>query len=110
MCRFGKQEAAVRPLFRSLREEAPSVQVELDGEPMIAREQDSVASFLLRTVDPDRYRQSAVSGRPRAPLCMMGVCFECLVEIDGQKNRQGCLVRVRDGMRIRRHIPEGGRL
>jgi predicted molibdopterin-dependent oxidoreductase YjgC len=40
---------------------------------------------------------------------MMGVCFECLVEIDGQTNQQGCLVRVRDGMRIRRQVPEAGR-
>jgi hypothetical protein len=73
---------------------------------MTAREHDTVASLLLNTVDPDRYRQSPVSARRRAPLCMMGVCFECLVEIDGQTNQQGCLVQVRDGMRIRRQIPE----
>jgi predicted molibdopterin-dependent oxidoreductase YjgC len=33
---------------------------------------------------------------------MMGVCFECLMEIDGVPNRQACQVRVADGMRIRR--------
>jgi predicted molibdopterin-dependent oxidoreductase YjgC len=32
---------------------------------------------------------------------MMGVCFECLVEIDGVPNRQSCLIEVREGMRIR---------
>jgi predicted molibdopterin-dependent oxidoreductase YjgC len=31
---------------------------------------------------------------------MMGVCFECLVTIDGNNNRQGCLIEVREGMRI----------
>jgi D-hydroxyproline dehydrogenase subunit gamma len=31
---------------------------------------------------------------------MMGVCFECLVTIDGVGSRQACLARVRDGMRI----------
>jgi len=31
---------------------------------------------------------------------MMGVCFECLVTIDGVGNRQGCLVPVREGMRV----------
>jgi hypothetical protein len=31
---------------------------------------------------------------------MMGVCFECLVTIDGIGSRQGCLVPVTDGMRI----------
>jgi succinate dehydrogenase/fumarate reductase-like Fe-S protein len=47
-------------------------------------------------------RETAVSGGPRNPYCMMGVCFDCLVEIDGVPNRQGCMVAVRDGMRIRR--------
>ena len=31
---------------------------------------------------------------------MMGVCFDCLVTIDGVGNRQACLVRVREGMRV----------
>jgi D-hydroxyproline dehydrogenase subunit gamma len=33
---------------------------------------------------------------------MMGVCFECLVEIDGVPARQSCLIPVRDGMQINR--------
>ena len=33
---------------------------------------------------------------------MMGVCFDCLVEIDGEPNRQACLVQVREGMTVRR--------
>jgi hypothetical protein len=95
-----------RPLFRALHSEPRRIHLEFDGEPIAAREQETVASLLLGLVDPHHYRQSRVSAEPRAPLCMMGVCFECLVEIDGQTNQQGCLVRVRDGMRIRRQIPE----
>ncbi|MFY9237639.1 MAG: (2Fe-2S)-binding protein [Roseovarius sp.] len=38
----------------------------------------------------------------RAPYCMMGVCFDCLVEIDGAPNQQSCLATVREGMVIRR--------
>lgn len=104
-----KNAAARGPLFRPLRNGSGVVQVELDGETVVAREGDTVASFLLGVVDPGLYRRSAASGLPRAPLCMMGVCFECLVEVDGQPNQQGCLVRVRDGMRIRRQVPEEGR-
>ena len=33
---------------------------------------------------------------------MMGVCFDCLAEIDGVANRQSCMVAARPGMRIRR--------
>jgi D-hydroxyproline dehydrogenase subunit gamma len=47
-------------------------------------------------------RSSAVSGEPRAPYCMMGVCFECLMVIDGVASRQACLVPVQEGMRIER--------
>ena len=43
---------------------------------------------------------------------MMGACFECLLEIDGEPNRQGCMVPVRDGMTVRRmdgarHLEQG---
>ena len=43
-----------------------------------------------------------MSGAPRAPYCMMGVCFDCLMTIDGVASRQACLVPVREGMRIER--------
>jgi len=32
----------------------------------------------------------------------MGVCYDCLVTIDGQPNRQACMTPVRDGMRVER--------
>ena len=47
-------------------------------------------------------RETPVTGSPRAPLCLMGVCFDCLAEIDGVPNRQACMVPVAPGMRIAR--------
>ncbi|HJU15664.1 MAG TPA: (2Fe-2S)-binding protein [Stellaceae bacterium] len=47
-------------------------------------------------------RETPVSGAERGPYCMIGVCFDCLAEIDGVPNRQSCLVTVRPGMAIRR--------
>lgn len=43
-----------------------------------------------------------LNGEGRAPYCLMGVCFECLMEIDGTPNVQSCLVPVAEGMVIRR--------
>ena len=40
------------------------------------------------------------TGEPRAPLCLMGVCFDCLVEVDGRQNVQSCMVDVREGMNV----------
>ena len=74
-----------------------------------ARAGDTVAAALL-AAGLDHCRTTPVSGAPRAPYCMMGVCFECLVTIDGVGNRQGCLVPVREGMRDRdRSRQAGGR-
>ena len=47
-------------------------------------------------------RETPVAGVDRAPYCMMGVCFDCLAEIDGVPNRQSCMIAARPGMRIRR--------
>ena len=42
---------------------------------------------------------------------MMGVCFECLVTVDGEPNRQACLETVRGGMIVEPQAgaPEIGR-
>ena len=77
----------------------PAVRIFIEGEAYEARAGDSVAAALL-AAGRELCRTTAVTGAPRAPYCMMGVCFDCLVTIDGVGNRQGCLVTVRDGMRI----------
>lgn len=97
------------PLYRLLGDDPTGVVVDLDGKQLAAHPHETVASLMLRQIEPSQYGRSAVSGEPRAPLCMMGVCFECLVEIDGQKNQQACLLRVRSGMTIRRQFPHGAR-
>ncbi|MBL4917916.1 (2Fe-2S)-binding protein [Szabonella alba] len=80
---------------------ARSVQFSFDGMPVQAREGDSVAAALL-AAGIDRFRTTPKQGKPRLPYCMMGICFDCLLEIDGEANRQGCMVEVRDGMQVRR--------
>lgn len=69
------------------------------GRAVSARAGDSVAAALLRAgIGP--FRSSPVSGAPRMPFCMIGHCFECLVDIDDVPDQQACLRQVTDGMRI----------
>lgn len=68
------------------------------GKPISAQDSDTVASALLAAGIRSN-RDSIVSGQPRAPFCMMGSCFECLIEIDGVL-RQSCMTPVRDDMRV----------
>ena len=46
------------------------------------------------------YRRS-VTGEPRAPLCGMGICFECRVTIDGRAHCRSCQVVCQPGMEVR---------
>jgi len=85
---------------------APTVQIRFNDLPLTVPAGITVAAALLQA-GVQRFRASPVSGAPRAPYCMMGVCFECLVEIDGEPSRQSCLVNVREGMQVR--TQEGAR-
>ncbi len=100
-----------KPLFRVLpaavpAEAAATIQIWFNDQPLSVPGGRSVAAALL-AAGIQRFRATPVSGAPRAPYCMMGACFECLVEIDGMPSRQSCLVAVQDGMRI--HSQEGAR-
>ena len=84
---------------RSDGEARRPVTIFVEGTVVDAREGDTVSAALLAS-GLDVRRKTAVSGAPRLPFCMMGVCFDCLVTIDGVGNRQGCLVPVAEGMQV----------
>jgi predicted molibdopterin-dependent oxidoreductase YjgC len=73
----------------------------IDGRPHPARDGDTVAATLL-AAGMSACRTTPVTGSARGPFCMMGVCFDCLVVIDGHPNRQSCMTVAREGMRIER--------
>jgi len=79
---------------------AVPVTIYFEDQPIVAFEGDTVAAALL-AAGHTTTRTTPVSGAERGPFCMMGACFDCLVEIDGEPNRQGCMVDVREGMNIR---------
>lgn len=87
-------------MFQRLHEiDGDAVALTIDGRSVSARAGESVAAALL-AAGFDHCRTTPISGAPRAPYCMMGVCFDCLVTIDGVGNRQACLISVRAGMAI----------
>lgn len=89
-------------MFRQLTEAAsPSFDIYIDGVPVPACEGDTVAAVLLRT-PPHIARHSTINELPRAPFCLMGVCFDCLAVVDGESSVQTCLVKARPGMRVER--------
>jgi len=88
-------------MFRKLHEPERQLKVEIDGITVAAEPGESVAAVLLRQ-DEAWSRLSPISLAKRAPYCMMGVCFECLAEVDGVASVQTCLEEVCNKMRVRR--------
>jgi predicted molibdopterin-dependent oxidoreductase YjgC len=89
-------------MFRKLPDaSARTVTLSIDGIAVIAAPGETVAAALLRQPEPWS-RLTPVSQAPRAPYCMMGVCFDCLAIVDGVASVQTCLTPVRDGMRVER--------
>lgn len=71
----------------------------VNGKSMDAYQGETVFSALIAN-GIKRIRKSPVHKEPRGGFCGMGVCFECLVTIDGIPNLRSCMHEVKDGMRI----------
>ena len=53
-------------------------------------------------------RRTSRRNEPRGLFCGMGVCFDCLVRVDGRDNVQACLTPVRDGMVVQTQQGDAG--
>jgi predicted molibdopterin-dependent oxidoreductase YjgC len=45
-------------------------------------------------------KQSPLKDEPRGALCGMGVCYECIVTINGEPNIRSCMTEVEDNMKV----------
>lgn len=88
-------------MFRPMTADAKlAISLQVDGQNIRARAGETLAMAMLNA-DVVPFRNTPISGDPRSPLCLMGVCFECLVEVGAQQNMQACMIEVRDGMVVR---------
>jgi len=76
-----------------------AISVNVNGQPVSIPRGTIVAAAVAKNGE-SRFHRS-VMGQPRGPLCGMGICMECRVTIDGQKNCRSCQVLCEPGMEIR---------
>ena len=88
-CRSGLSSSAAR-----------ASTIVLDGEPVEAFEGETVAAVLLAR--GEIATRTTPGGEPRGIFCGMGVCFDCLMVIDGVPNTRACMTWVREGLEARR--------
>ena len=73
---------------------------DFDGRPVPFRQGQTVGAALW--ADGVRsWRRTRFEGRPRGLFCGIGVCFDCLVEVDGRPDQRACLVPARPGSLVR---------
>ena len=87
------------PLWPEL-ERGPRVELLLDGRRVEAFEGETIAAVLL--AEGELVTRRTVKGEPRGVFCGMGVCFDCLVVVDGVPNTRACMTCVRNGMQVSR--------
>ncbi|MER6631939.1 (2Fe-2S)-binding protein [Streptomyces sp. NPDC000987] len=71
----------------------------MDGRPLPFVDGQTVAAALV-AAGRVAWRTTRVRQRPRGVFCGIGVCFDCLVTIDGAGGQRACLVLARAGMTV----------
>lgn len=90
-------------MFRKLPELSPDdTTIVVDGTPVSCRVGEMVAAVVFR-LDDVHTRTTYIGKEHRAPFCIMGVCFDCLIETEEGVTRRSCVTPVSAGMVIRRH-------
>lgn len=77
---------------------ANTVALTVDGRAISVVAGSSVAAAIAHASGTCRQSRT---GEPRAPLCGMGVCFECRATVDGHAQRRTCLLQATEGMEVR---------
>jgi len=75
-----------------------SIRLVVNGKPVVVQPGTTVAAAILMSGAATR---TSVSGEIRAPLCGMGICFECRAWINGEAHRKSCQIQCRPGMDVR---------
>ena len=81
----------------AVRPSAAFITVTVNGRPVTLPQGSTVAAALLNAGVPCRISES---GEPRAPLCGMGICFECRAAVDGVPHRRTCQIVCSPGMTV----------
>ncbi len=87
---------------RSISRGQPFV-IHVNGNPIPAYPGETIATALL-AAGVKAFRHTALSGEPRGPFCGMGLCFDCLVTVNGQPNVRACLTYAQPGDQVERQI------
>ena len=82
---------------------ARQIAIIIDGRAAVAFEGETIAALLLAH-GLRVFRRSSKTGEGRGIFCGMGICYDCLVTVDGAPNVRACMTSVAPGMAIETHL------
>ena len=80
-----------------------NIEFTFDGESISAITGQSVAAALL-AANQRALRKTRFNNNERGVFCGIGVCFDCLVVIDGITNQRACLIEAGPGMKVQTQV------
>ncbi|MEE9247616.1 MAG: (2Fe-2S)-binding protein [Dehalococcoidia bacterium] len=89
----------IRDGDRPIVERGASFRIEVDGVSILAYEGETVASAILAH-GLRILRRTRLKDSPRGLFCGTGVCYDCLVVIDGTPNLRACMTPATPGLRV----------
>jgi D-hydroxyproline dehydrogenase subunit gamma len=88
------QDLRIPSIFRG-----PKITILVNGREVVAYQGETVLAALIaagwRTL-----RKSHILREGRGPLCGTGLCYECLVSVNGRSNQRACMTEVQACMEI----------
>lgn len=73
-----------------------TIDFSFDGKTLTAVPGQSIGAALI-AAGHRSWRTTRINGSPRGIFCGIGICFDCLVTVNGRDSRRACLVDVRPG-------------
>lgn len=76
-----------------------SITFTFNGREFSGEEGQSIAAALI-AADQRELRRTRFDSQPRSIYCGIGICFDCVVIVDGIANQRSCLIEIKDGMNV----------
>ena len=70
-----------------------------NGKDFVCESGQTIAAALI-AADQRELRSTRFGNEPRSIFCGIGICYDCVVVVDGVSNQRSCLVEVKSGMKV----------
>ena len=75
------------------------VSFSFNGKDFECESGQTIAAALI-AADQRELRSTRFGNEPRSIFCGIGICYDCVVVVDGIANQRSCLIEARDGMKV----------